>query len=75
MVSGVEPQNPLILLRVNSVRAPSGLSAILRKVNYMQTIQKAGFVISNSIFIALGLVFLIIGIIAKDRTLMIMGAV
>jgi hypothetical protein len=41
----------------------------------MQTIQKSGFVISNSIFIALELVFLIIGIIAKDRTLMIMGAV
>jgi len=41
----------------------------------MQKIQKAGFAISNSVFIALGLVFLIIGIIAKDRTLMIMGAV
>jgi Flp pilus assembly protein protease CpaA len=40
----------------------------------MKKIQKMGFIISNSIFILLGLVFLIVGIIAEDRTLKIMGA-
>jgi Flp pilus assembly protein protease CpaA len=40
----------------------------------MKKIQKMGFIISNSIFILLGLIFLIVGIIAEDRTLKIMGA-
>jgi hypothetical protein len=40
----------------------------------MKKIQKMGFIISNSIFILLGIIFLVIGIIAEDRTLKIMGA-
>ena len=40
----------------------------------MHKMQKAGFIISNSIFILLGLIFLIVGIVAEDRTLKIMGA-
>ena len=40
----------------------------------MHKMQKMGFIISNSIFIVTGLIFLIAGFIAQDRTLKIMGA-
>jgi hypothetical protein len=40
----------------------------------MKKIQKVGFIISPSIFILLGIIFLIAGIATDDNTLKIMGA-
>ncbi|MBN1444955.1 MAG: hypothetical protein JW957_02460 [Candidatus Omnitrophica bacterium] len=41
----------------------------------MQKMQKAGFIISASTFVAIGLIFLIAGIAAENRTLKTMGAI
>ncbi len=41
----------------------------------MQKMQKAGFIISASIFVAIGLIFLIAGIAADNATLKRMGAI
>lgn len=40
----------------------------------MQKMQKAGFIISASTFVVIGLIFLIAGFAADNRSLKIMGA-